>query len=131
MVITLSQTRTFIPKFNGNGELDPSDQIQVTLKNLSVAEKERIRSKIRPNIRYDKDGNMQGMEMPFGADRDALLSGMVTRIDNLSWEDSSGKVTPITNLKQLKDGPMALHDLLEEIYLKCSEIMNEEFQQKN
>lgn len=131
MVITLSKTRTFIPEFNGNVELDPAEQIQVTLKNLSVAEKERIRSKIRPNIRYDKDGNMQGMEMPFGADRDALLKAMVTRIDNLSWEDPSGKSNPVTTLQQLKEGPMELHGLLEEIYLKCSEIMNEEFQQKN
>lgn len=131
MVITLSKTRTFIPEFNGNGDLDAGEQIQVTLKNLSVAEKERIRSKIRPNIRYDKDGNMQGMEMPFGADRDALLKAMVTRIDNLSWEDASGKSNPVTTLQQLKEGPMELHGLLEEIYLKCSEIMNEEFQQKN
>lgn len=131
MVITLSKTRTFIPEFNGNGDLAAGEQIQVTLKNLSVAEKERIRSKIRPNIRYDKDGNMQGMEMPFGADRDALLKAMVTRIDNLSWEDSSGKSNPVTTLQQLKEGPMELHGLLEEIYLKCSEIMNEEFQQKN
>lgn len=131
MTITLSKTITFVPEFNGNAELPPGEQVQVILKNLSVAEKERIRNKVRPKVRYDKDGSIQGMEMELGADKDSLLSGMVQRIDNLAVEDSAGKNTPITNIAQLRSSPMELHGLLEEIYTKCTSIMNEEFQQKN
>lgn len=131
MVVTLSKTITFIPDFNGNAELPADEQIIVTLKNLSVAEKERIRNKIRPKVHYDKDGSVQGMDMELGADKDALLSGMVQRIDNLTVEDSAGKSTPITNIAQLRSAPMELHGLLDEIYQKCSSIMNETFDQKN
>lgn len=131
MVITLSKTITFVPEFNGNAELPAGEQVQVILKNLSVAEKERIRNKVRPKVRYDKDGSIQGMEMELGADKDALLNGMVQRIDNLTVEDSSGKASPVTTISQLRSSPMELHGLLEEIYAKCTAIMNEEFQQKN
>lgn len=131
MTVTLTKTITFIPEFNGNAELPFADQIVVTLKNLSVAEKERIRNKIRPKVHYDKDGSVQGMDMELGADKDALLSGMVQRIDNLTVEDPTGKSTPITNIAQLRSAPMELHGLSEEIYQKCSSIMNETFDQKN
>lgn len=131
MVITLSKTITFVPEFNGNAELPAGEQVQVILKNLSVAEKERIRNKVRPKVRCDKDGSIQGMEMELGADKDALLNGMVQRIDNLTVEDSTGKASPVTTIAQLRSAPMELHGLLEEIYKKCSSIMNEEFQQKN
>lgn len=131
MIVTLSKTITFVPDFNGNGELPAGEQVVVTLKNLSVAEKERIRNKIRPKVHYDKDGSVQGMDMELGADKDALLSGMVQRIENLVVEDSSGKSTPVTNIAQLRSAPMELHGLLEEIYRKCSSIMNEAFDQKN
>lgn len=131
MVITLSKTIIFVPEFNGNSELPAGEQVQVILKNLSVAEKERIRNKVRPKVRYDKDGSIQGMEMELGADKDSLLSCMVQRIENLAVEDSAGKNTPITNIAQLRSAPMELHGLLEEIYQKCSSIMNETFDQKN
>lgn len=131
MVITLSKTITFVPEFNGNSELPAGEQVQVILKNLSVAEKERIRNKVRPKVRYDKDGSIQGMEMELGADKDSLLSCMVQRIDNLTVKDSSGKASPVTTIAQLRSSPMELHGLLEEIYSKCTSIMNEEFQQKN
>ncbi len=131
MTVTLSKNFDFIPEFNGNRELDPSEQVRVVLKNLSVAEKERIRNRIRPKVRYDKDGSVQGMEMELGADKDVLLSSMVQRIENLSVEDPSGKSSPVTNIAQLRGAPMELHGLLEEIYQKCSSIMNEEFDQKN
>lgn len=131
MIVTLSKTITFIPEFNRNAELPADEQIIVTLKNLSVSEKERIRNKNRPKLHLDKDGALQGMDMEFAADKDALLSAMVQRIDNLTVEDPTGKSTPITNIAQLRSAPMELHGLLDEIYQKCTSIMNETFDQKN
>lgn len=131
MTITLSKNLDFIPEFNGNRELEPSEQIRVVLKNLGVGEKETIRSQSRPTVKYDKNGNVQTMELPLGAEKDLLLRKMMVRIENLSWQDSTGTAHPVSSFAQLKDAPMELHGLLDEIYTHCSQLLNEEFSQKN
>lgn len=131
MTITLSRNLDFIPEFNGNRELEPSEQIRVVLKNLGVGEKETIRAQSRPTVKYDKNGNVQTMELPLGAEKDLLLRKMLVRIENLSWQDSNGTAHPVSSFAQLKDAPMELHELMDEIYTHCSQLLNEEFSQKN
>ena len=42
MKLTISKTRTFIPGFNGNKDCSPTEQIEVTIKNPTIAIKDKV-----------------------------------------------------------------------------------------
>lgn len=79
MKLTISKTRTFIPEFNGNKDCSPTEQIEVTIKNPTIAIKDKVFSRPETVARADANGRVEGIDISLKTDDVAVLRAMVEK----------------------------------------------------
>ncbi len=132
MKLTISKTRTFIPEFNGNKDCSPTEQIVVTIKNPTIAIKDKVSSKPETVARADANGRVEGIDISLKTDDVAVLRNMVEKITNCSYEEENGKEIQIVSVQDLLAAPIQFAPLMNEILAECNKALNEsEINEKN
>ena len=132
MKLTISKTRLFIPEFNGNKDCSPTEQIEVTIKNPTIAIKDKVFSRPETVARADANGRVEGIDISLKTDDVAVLRAMVEKITNLSYEDDDGKEIKIVSVADLLAAPIQFAPLMNEILAECNKALNEsEINEKN
>lgn len=131
MVIQVSKTKTFIPKFNGNESLPQNEQITVILKNPTVAMREKLIPPPQMVGRTGANGTTDGVEYQiFTPDKKRILMEMVQQITNCAYEEN-GAEKPISNTTELLNAPSEFNGLVDELYQKCSAELQKTIPEKN
>lgn len=131
MKISISKTKTFIPDFNGNKELSATEQIVVTLKNPTIAIKDKVASRPETVARADANGRVEGIDISLKTDDVAVLKSMVERISNCSYEEDDKEIC-INNVQDLLAAPIQFGPLMQEILSECNKLLNaSEINEKN
>lgn len=125
MVITINESKEFVPAWNGNKELPAVDQIKVCHKAPTVDIKERVTPR---RYEYDSNGAVTGS---FEVDRKKVLAAMVTSISGLSCMDENSVERKITTVDQLFKAPSVFDPLIDEIYAYLQEQLNKQISEKN
>lgn len=122
MKITATLNETYIPEWNGNRELEPSDQVSVKLKWPTAEQQSNLKE-----VRWGSDGDMR-----FKFDTKRILSDHVAEITGLEVE-LNGKAASIkTGTDLLNTRVLALQPLISELCrVVASEDGLEEEEEKN
>lgn len=131
MVIQVTKTKTFIPKFNGNESLPQNEQVTVILKNPTVAMREKLIPPPQMVGRTGANGTADGVEYQiFTPDKKRILMEMVQQITNCAYEEN-GVEKPISNTTELLNAPSEFNGLVDELYQKCSAELQKTIPEKN
>jgi len=130
MIIQVADSGVFIPSFNCNNKLPPSDQIRVHYKRVGLKEKARYLVKPDPQFNYDADGKVVGGNITMRFDRKPVIDGMVTKIENCDWEDGDGEHA-ITNARELLAAPVEFDELVDEVAEHLRKQLERKIDEKN
>jgi hypothetical protein len=122
--------KTYIPRFNGNRDLDSSEQVTVEWDVLSAAALRTIKPKRDVSYKYNEGGQYEGMEMKLVSDDFSLITGFAPRIRNFTYPDREGKIRKITNAQTLFEAPSnvggkLIKELAEEFRKEAREVEDE------
>lgn len=132
MKLSISKTKSFIPEFNGNKELSAADQVVVTIKNPTIAIKDKVTSRPETIARADANGRVEGIDISLKTDDVAVLRAMVEKITNLSYEDDEEKEIKIVSVADLLAAPVQFGPLMNEILAECNKALRDsEIDEKN
>ena len=124
MELILYTKGEFIPEFNGNAKLDPSDQIVVCYQIPTAAERQKLLRRPTLDFNYDKQGEVMGGKTTVEIDNTKICDNMVKEIRGLAPE-VDGKKKPITAMKDLYSSHAAFVPLIEEIGSKMRKLLEE------
>ena len=131
MVIQVSKTKTFIPKFNDNESLPQTEQVTVILKNPTVAMREKLIPPPQMVGRTGANCTTDCVEYQiFTPDKKRILMEMVQLITNCAYEEN-GVEKPISNTTELLNAPSEFNGLVDELYQKCSAELQKTIPEKN
>jgi len=100
----------FVPKFNGNQDLPPDQQVTVEIRRPSMSDRANLKS-----VRMT-----QGGDFSFGYNTDRILRNFVGKITNLESE-VNGRSVAVENGKALaEDKNPALEGLVTEIAMEVT-----------
>jgi hypothetical protein len=139
MVLTVSSTREFVPKFNGNKELSVSDQIRVNHNAPTMSIKEKVMPR---GFDFDKDGQVS---THVEIDRKKMFKAFDMKIVNLAYEkpidaNVSGPVKVVGDNKtivkvqtseDLFNAPVEFDPLIDELYEYFQNLLNTKVDEKN
>jgi len=124
MVLSFSVKREFVPEFNGNKKLSPTEQIKVEHRAATATIKETLFPR---KFQLDKEG---GVTSQFEIDRKRILQAFVENIKNLSYE-VDGEEKKISTVEQLFKAPIEFDGLIEELYSYFNDLLNAKVNEKN
>lgn len=131
MVITVSKIKTFVPEFNGNKEQNKEDQISVTIKNPTVAMRDRLIPRPQTKGHASSNGVTDGIDVIIvEPDKKRILTEMVTSIENCAYNDG-GVDRAINNVNELLNAPAEFNGLLDEIFDFCQKELQKKVPEKN
>lgn len=125
MVISVSNKREFIPKFNGNENLQASEQIRIMHRAPTLSIKERLFPKI---YQFDKEGEITGS---FEVDRYKVCKEFIQEIFNVKYDIDGEGVVTVRTTDDLFKAPPEYDGLIDELYAHFQEILNTKVQEKN
>lgn len=133
MIVQVSLEREFVPKFNGNRELAILEQIKVIHKAPSVALREKYTPRTQIRYNFDEAGKSKGGTAEIDVDRSGIITGMVTRFENLGYRDKGGRDKMIVNAKELfsDDTPSEFNDFIDELVEYLQGILSKKVETKN
>jgi hypothetical protein len=128
--------KTYIPKFNGNRDLDISEQVVEEHDALSAVSLRTVKPKRDVSYKYSEGGQYTGMEMKLISDDFALIAAFAPRIKNFTYTDREGKTRKITNAQTLFEAPAPvsgklIKELAEEYRSECREVEDTDNDEKN
>lgn len=110
MKVTANLKDVFVPKFNGNQDLPPDQQVTVEIRRPSMSDRANLKS-----VRMT-----QGGDFSFGYNTDRILRNFVGKITNLESE-VNGRSVGIESGKALaEDKNPALEGLVTEIAMEVT-----------
>lgn len=130
MKLTISKQIDFIPEFNGNKELQSSDQIVVTYRTPTTVIKNRCKPNVQTKAISDRAGNIDHMEFEMETDEVTLLNQLIISISGCSYDDGKEE-KHIRNAKDLLDAPVVFGPLIKEIVTELNKALGEELDEKN
>lgn len=123
MIVSINESREFIPLWKGNRDEPKSEQIRFEHKTPTVAIKDRL----NPQVFEFKDGGVSGS---FTVDRRKCFDVMVTAIHNLGYT-KDGVEYKVATVDQLFNAPTVFTSLVDEVYNHFQEILNDKVDEKN
>ena len=131
MRLEIDKEGVFIPSFNGNRDLPPTDQIAVRYKTPTVVIKNRCRKKPETKGVSDAQGNLKHMETVIERDSLTALREMLVSVSNCSY-GMDGKENNIVNAGDLINAPLEFEPLLNEIIKEFDRLLDKaDIQEKN
>lgn len=131
MIISISKTKTYIPEFNGNRELPPTEQITATIKNPTVAMRERLIPRPQTKGHASANGQTDGVDIIIiEPDKKRILSEMVTAIYNCAYSDGNTEKS-INNVTELLEAPSEYNGLVDELFAECQKELQKTVPEKN
>jgi hypothetical protein len=124
MVISVSTKREYIPEFNGNRKLSPTEQLKVIHRAPTVAIKEKLFPR---KFDFGADGAITGS---FEVDRKKIISELTAEFLNFEYETDDEK-KKITTVEQLFKAPVEFDPLIEELYTYYNSLLNARPNEKN
>ena len=125
MKYTISKEGVYTPKFNGNRDLPPADQITVRYRQPTHAIKSRCRSKPQAKGISGADGQIEKFEIVIDKNEIATLKEMLISISNCSYGENEGTEQKIQSAQNLIDAPLFFEPLLKEIVNEFDRILDE------
>jgi len=125
MLVTVSTTREFIPKFNGNKKAVAGEQIRVAYKAPTIAMKEKLFPR---KFSLGLDG---AFSTSVEVDRGKIIKEMLVELFNAQYKNDNGDLVTIRNSGELMEAPIEFDPLIEEVYNYFTELLNKKTNEKN
>jgi hypothetical protein len=124
MNIQLSKNITFVPEFNGNKTATEAEQIIVTLRNPSMATKQKLAPHTTSKAVTNLKGQIDHMEVDIESDDASVLREMLISVTNCSYQYDGDEKKFIKCAADFANAPVDYDGLRKEIVGKALEILN-------
>jgi hypothetical protein len=128
--ITTNLERVFIPKFDGNDKVDPSDQIKFHYRAITSSMKEKLFPRTIDYQKDEKTGEMLPM-FSITINMQKVVSELTTSIENCGYALNGAESKKIATVQQLFEAPPDFYPLIEEVYAFYNELFNQKVDEKN
>ena len=126
MIVNVKKEDIFIPEWNGNRELPDADQIKVSHRFLSTAERERyiywknytegqVAALFAASKTEDVDDFIARDDRQYVQDKQGILRAIVTKIENLSITYGDDSEEAISTIEEFYKSPDAFAELRAEL----------------